>query len=118
MADTPGNVNAGGALFYPGSDYIYALGGDSTRNFWRYTGTLDSWAPMADTPGTVGSGGDLIFTSSTRGFALRGRNSRTFWEVVITPPQYDINSQAGALQTTTRYEIDGSSTAVISWDIN
>ncbi len=115
--NAPANVNNGGSLAYYSGDYIYALRGNST-GFWRYTVTMDSWTVLTNTPSTVGRGGSLVFTHSQGGFAFRGGNNTDFWEFEVTPPRYDISSQAGSVDTDARLEIDGSTKTILFWDID
>jgi len=117
LQNAPANVNNGGSLAYNGGDYIYALRGNST-GFWRYTVTMDSWTVLTDAPSNVGRGGSLVFTHSQGGFAFRGRFTRDFWEFEVTPPRYDISSQAGSVDTDARLEIDGSTKTILFWDID
>lgn len=114
--NTPARVTNGGALTYYSGNYIYALRGNST-GFWRYTDTMNNWTVLADTPIDVGRGGDLVFTHSQGGFAFRGGNQPDFWEFEVTPPRYDIQSQAGSVQIDARIEVDGSTKTILFWDI-
>jgi len=109
--NAPARVTNGGSLAYYSGNYIYALQGSST-DFWRYTVTINSWTVLADTPGAVGRGGALVFTHSQGGFA------QDFWEFEVTPPRYDISSQAGSVDTDARFEIDGSTNTILFWDID
>jgi len=79
---------------------------------------MDSWTVLTDTPSTVGRGGSLVFTHSQGGFAFRGGNNTDFWEFEVTPPRYDISSQAGSVDTDARLEIDGSTKTILFWDID
>jgi len=117
LQNAPDRVNNGGALAYYGGDYIYALRGTAT-GFWRYTVTMDSWTELTDTPESVGRGGDLEFTHANGGFAFRGGNQSDFWEFEVTPPRYDIHSQAGSVLTDARIEIDGATQTILFWDID
>ncbi len=117
LSSAPGGVGPGGSLAYNGSDYIYALQGNSP-NFWRYTISLNSWGVLADSPNPISAGGDLAFVDGDSGYALRGGNTTGYWEFLITPPRYDIESQAGSVTTTSRIEIDGSSHDILFWDID
>jgi hypothetical protein len=114
---TPERVTNGGSLAYYGGNYIYALQGNSTA-FWRYTVTMNSWTVLANSPSAVGRGGALEFTHSQGGFAFRGGGNPDFWEFGVTPPRYDISSQAGSVDTDARFEIDGSTKTVLFWDID
>jgi len=79
---------------------------------------MNSWTVLANTPSAVGRGGALEFTHSEGGFAFRGGNNPDFWEFEVTPPRYDISSQAGSVNTDARFEIDGSTKTVLFWDID
>jgi hypothetical protein len=116
LPNTPADVNNGGALAYYGGDYLYGLRGNSTE-FWRYAVTMKSWTVLTAAPDSVGWGADLEFTHSEGGFSLRGGKQPDFWEFEVTPPRYDISSQAGALTTDARLEIDGGSRTILFWDI-
>jgi hypothetical protein len=117
LQNTPTRVTNGGALAYYSGNYIYALQGNSTA-FWRYTVTINSWTVLANTPSAVGRGGALEFTHSQGGFAFRGGNNADYWEFGITPPRYDISSQAGSVDTNARIEIDISTNTILFWDID
>jgi hypothetical protein len=41
-----------------------------------------------------------------------------FWRFEITPPQFDLSSQAGPFGIDARVEIDGTDVTVLIWDIN
>ncbi len=116
LQDTPARVNSGGSLTYNSGSYLYGLQGTST-DFWRYAVTMDSWTSLANTPANVGRGGDLLFTNPLGGVALRGGNKTDFWKFEVTPPRYDISSQAGTSTTNARLEIDGITTRILFWDI-
>jgi len=117
LQNAPGGVSNGGSLAYFSGGYIYALAGNST-GFWRYTVTINSWTVLTDTPSAVGLGGALEFTHSRSGFALRGGDNADFWEFEVTPPRYDISSQAGSVDTDARIEVDGSTKTILFWDID
>jgi len=116
LQNTDSGVSNGGALAYYSGDYIYALLGNST-DFWRYTVTMDNWTVLEETLNPVGNGGSLVVTHSLGGFAFRGGGNIDFWEFEVTPPQYDISSQAGSVDTDARIEIDGSTNTILFWDI-
>jgi len=82
MADTPESVGDGGSLVYTGGDYIYALGGYTSKNFWRYSISSDSWTKMSDTPAQVGCGGSLVYTGDYI-YALRGDTTKDFWRYAV-----------------------------------
>lgn len=114
--NAPGPVSYGGALAYNGSNYIYALQGGTT-SFWRYNIALNTWGTLVDTPNSIGYGGDLSFVDYDSGFAVRGGYQSDYWEFLITPPQYDIHSQAGSVETTARIELEGTNKQILFWDI-
>lgn len=117
LASAPGNVSDGGGLSYHSGSYIYALSGGGNV-FWRYTIGTNTWSVLTATPAAVGWGGDLLFTQATVGFAQRGDNQPDFWEFEVTPPRFDIHSDAGSVATDARIELDGLNTSVLFWDIN
>ncbi len=117
LQNTPANVDNGGSLVYYSGNYIYAMRGKTTE-FWRYTVTMDNWIALTSAPAAVGKGGDLLFTHSEGGYGLRGGNNEEFWEFEVTPPRYDISSQAGSVTTDTRLEINGSNKSILFWDID
>ncbi|MBI4835430.1 MAG: hypothetical protein HY811_11525 [Planctomycetes bacterium] len=85
LASTSATVNYGGALVYPGSgDYIYALCGDLTDNFWAYSISGNSWSAKTDTPVEVGWGGALVSTGGDYIYALRGNSTTDFWRYSIS----------------------------------
>jgi hypothetical protein len=94
LTDAPAPVGAGGALAAaPGvggapTDYVFALRGAGSRDFWRYSISLHSWAILAETPEAVGDGAGLVEffsngvicnTSSFSVAALRGNQTTDFW---------------------------------------
>jgi hypothetical protein len=117
LQNTPANVDNGGSLVYYSGNYLYAMRGKTTE-FWRYTVTMDSWIAITSAPAAIGKGGDLVFTHSQGGFGLRGGNKTDFWEFEVTPPRYDISSQAGTVTTDTRIELDGTNKEILFWDID
>jgi hypothetical protein len=117
MADTPGPVGGGGSLAYFSGDHIYALQGGGSDQFWRYTISSDTWTALTPTPAGVGNGGDLTMVGPGNGYALRGGNNPDFWEFIVTPPRYDVRSQAGEVEIHARSEIIGTSHSIIFWSI-
>ncbi|MFH0888085.1 MAG: hypothetical protein V1871_02615 [Planctomycetota bacterium] len=86
------------ALVYPGTgDYIYALQGGATANFYRYAittsggQTANTWISLAATPAAASSGCALVSTGGNFIYALGGWSSTTFWRYAIaistTPAQ-------------------------------
>ncbi len=116
LQSTPGMVKDGGSLAYYSGNYVYAFQGNAMA-FWRYNMTLNAWAALTNAPGDVGSGGSLAFTDAEGGYALQGSGSNAFWRFEVTPPQYDIHSQAGSVETTARIEIDVTNRNILFWDI-
>lgn len=79
-ANTSDNVGEGGALTYlnvAGTDYLFALLGNSNR-FRRYNIGSNSWSNMANTPATVKKGGALT-TDGTFIYATQGDRKKGFW---------------------------------------
>jgi len=114
--NAPANVNNGGNLVYYSGNYIYGLRGNS-NTFWRYTISANSWSVLTNTPANAGRGADMVFTHAAGGYATRGGSTTDFWEFEVTPPRYDINSQAGTVTTDARIEIDGLNNTILFWDI-
>jgi len=84
MASTPDTVKQGACLAYTGGDYIYALRGYDTTDFWRYSISENSWTSMTSTPAKVGLGGALAYTGGDYIYALRGNNTTDFWRYSIS----------------------------------
>jgi len=86
-------VGKGGSLAYAGGDYIYALRGDKTKDFWRYYIEPDpdlpgTWEKMALIPlekKDVEEGGSLVYALDDVDdflYALPGK-SKEFWRYDI-----------------------------------
>ncbi len=86
MANAPDRVRSGGALCYTGGDYIYALRGDYSREFWRYSISGDSWEDLTSITSsrTVGAGGSLVYTGGDYIYALIGNNQSLFYRYRIS----------------------------------
>ena len=112
----PGAVTGGGSLAYDGNDTLYALQGGSS-GFWQYTISTNTWTVSTDTPASTGAGGDLALVSEDSGYALRGGNQDDYWKLQLTSTRYDLDAQAGSVETSARMEIDGGGAAVLFWDI-
>lgn len=85
MSDTPLSVNDGAGLAYPGADdYIYALRGNNSATFWRYSVVLNSWSSLTPTPSAILAGGALVSTRNDYLYALRGGGYRSFWRYSIS----------------------------------
>jgi len=105
LADALANVGAGGALAYAGGDYIYALRGNNTDDFWRYSISGNSWASLANTPTNIQAGGALVYTGGDYIYAFQGNGSTAFWRYSISqdswddtlPPAPDTIGDGGAL---------------------
>ena len=92
-ANTPANVDEGGALVYPGSgDTIYALAGNNSNFFWAYSISNDSWTSLAATPLNVMRGGSLTSVGADTIFAFMGDNSNTFWKYSISANTWTSNT--------------------------
>lgn len=116
LADAPNNVRTGGALAYASGDYIYALRGNNTNDFWRYSISGNSWVTRADTPRNVEAGGALTY-DGTYIYALRGNNSRSFWRFSPGPSTYDITATADGVTISAQIVISGTDVTIQAWDI-
>ncbi|HDM37911.1 MAG TPA: hypothetical protein ENG55_02485, partial [Candidatus Omnitrophica bacterium] len=84
LADFPKAISPGwgqgASLCYPGSgDYIYALRGSYTKDFYRYSITNDTWEKLRDIPEAVWTGGSLAARDSTAIFAIVRKESSDFY---------------------------------------
>jgi len=84
LADATYNIADGGALVYDGSNYIYALVGNTTRYFLRYSISGNSWSALANIPGTVGAGGSLASDNGNYIYAFNGTTTPYFWRYDIS----------------------------------
>jgi hypothetical protein len=87
LADTPANVQWGGALAYDdsGSGSIYALRGDDKKDFWRYDIGTNTWdTTLSQTPDKVKEGGALAYDGGDFVYALRGKDTKDFWRYSIS----------------------------------
>ena len=85
MADTPATVYGGGSqAVYTGGDYIYALRGDDTTDFWRYSISSNSWTSMAPAPAAVKFGATMVYTGGDYIYAARGNDTTDFWRYSIS----------------------------------
>ena len=91
----------GKALVYPGSgDFIYALAGGSTKEFWRYSISGDSWERKADTPATVNGKGQLVYPGSGNYiYALGSIGMNHLWRYNLTTQAWDTNTSVMAQGT-------------------
>jgi N-acetylneuraminic acid mutarotase len=95
LTPTPAPVGAGGSvsavmgLVGAPINFVYALRGSGTTDFWQYDITENTWVALANTPAPVDDGGAMIQVHSFNicaqrdsGFAiaaLRGGNTQDFW---------------------------------------
>jgi N-acetylneuraminic acid mutarotase len=98
---TPNPVQAGGAMVALNATDIYAMAGNGSRNFWKFTVTNSptagdgTWTDLTATdplPDTVWSGGALT-TDGTYIYVLKGNNTATMW-------RYDPAATSGSRWTT------------------
>lgn len=74
-------VKKGGSIVYA-NEYIYALKGGNTLDFWRFELKRDSWLQLEDLPlgsGKKVKGGGSLAWWRDRIFAIKGNNSREFY---------------------------------------
>jgi hypothetical protein len=76
-------VKDGGCLVAV-EDGLIALKGSNTREFYRYSETMDSWNVLADMPPgdsgrRVRAGAALCWDGNAAVYALKGNNTREFW---------------------------------------
>ena len=77
LARTPQSVHLGSLVSAGG--YVYALRGETSRDFWRYDVAGGAWEIRAPTPASVGWGGSLAWDGSDTIYALRGALRNDFW---------------------------------------
>ena len=65
-----------------GGDLIYALRGDDSKDFWRYSISGDSWESLLDSPDKVKHGGALVYLSGDL-YAFRGDDRKEFWKYSV-----------------------------------
>ncbi|MDD3102256.1 MAG: fibronectin type III domain-containing protein [Patescibacteria group bacterium] len=82
LAQPSAVIGAGGAMVRAGN-YIYALRGGSSTDFYRYDISGNSWSAMTSITGAVGAGGSLIY-DGTNIYALRGGNTSNFYKYNIS----------------------------------
>jgi|GEM_PF-473423 len=103
LANSPQTVGGGAALaMIPGdTNNIYALGGEYTKNFWRYNIPGNTWSStaadnvttLAQTPEVIENGGTLA-TDGTNLFATRGGGQRVFWKYNVATNTWSTLSDA------------------------
>ncbi len=78
-------VKGGAALTFLRPNFIYALKGNKTNEFYRYDITTGQWEKMADIPYApdkrkpVGNGASLTSDFERYIYALKGNNTLEFW---------------------------------------
>ncbi|MDD5626263.1 MAG: DUF2341 domain-containing protein, partial [Patescibacteria group bacterium] len=82
-----GGVGAGGSMVKAGN-YIYALRGNNTTDFYKYDISGNSWVAITSASTTIGAGGSIIY-DGTYIYALRGGADVKFY-------QYDIAENSWA----------------------
>jgi len=107
-ATTPAAPDRGGQIEWAGgSQYLYALRGNSTT-FWRYDIGANSWSDAAvnDTPGNIGDGGSLAWDGGSYIWALRGGGANNLYRFNISGnswtnmnPSNAFNVNAGGAMT-------------------
>jgi len=65
----------------------------------------------------VRAGGAMTYTGNNFIYAFRGNSQPDFWRFEITPPRFDITSQAAGMSIATRIEINGTIVTVMTWDV-
>ncbi|MBL7069814.1 MAG: hypothetical protein ISS34_08170, partial [Candidatus Omnitrophica bacterium] len=89
LEDFPAHISdgwgQGTSLCYPnGGDYIYALRGSWTKDFYRYSITDDTWEKLLDIPEYVNFGGALAAKDETTLFATVGRETTYFYKYTVS----------------------------------
>jgi len=76
---SPGDVK----LAKAGGNYVYALRGNGTSEFWRYDTSSNTWSALAGAPQNVGAGGSLAYDGGNYIYALAGGDTNYFWRYDI-----------------------------------
>ncbi len=101
-------VKAGGSLTADSSGYVYALKGNNTAEFFRYSVSGDTWRSLAEFPTGSGrrvkGGGGLAYVPALhRIYAVKGNNTLEFawydiaagtWHMAAPIPAGDRNKKA------------------------
>ena len=95
LANTPGPIGFGAALEYPGSgDFIYALRGGKTKNFWKYSISGDTWTALTDVTEYVGEGGSLASTEDDNIYCVVGNSTNKFYVYSILNDSWTAKANA------------------------
>jgi hypothetical protein len=91
----------GGCGTFFGPDYIYALKGGGTQEFWRYTISSNSWAeketlPKGASGKKVKAGGDIT-TAATVLYAFKGNKQNELWMYVPGTFLFDLPRHDGVM---------------------
>ena len=123
MADTPANVDKGGALTTDGT-YIYALEGNTKNVFCGTILGANTWSRLANVPTNVAWGGSLTRLGNYI-YAFSGNNKATFYRYDITAGTWSARASApgnvqdgGALTNdgTYIYALQGKTTGFWRYD--
>ncbi len=90
MGVAPGTI-LGGALAYDGKDFIYALRGNTTTDFYRYSISGNSWSTMTSITAALRFGG-MAYTGGNFIYATNGNDTTTFY-------RYDIAADSWSTMT-------------------
>lgn len=90
---TPKTSGSGAGIAYAGADYLYALRGGTTREFYRYRLSTGYWGRAADVPDKVGQGGALVYGGGGYLYALRGALKKDFYRYSIASNSWTARAQ-------------------------
>ncbi|MDY0097144.1 MAG: fibronectin type III domain-containing protein [Candidatus Dojkabacteria bacterium] len=80
LATAPNTIYYGGGVVGGPDGYIYAMRGNNSTDFWRYSIANNTWeTSISSVPLTVGYGGSMVFDGKQYIYVLRGNNSDFFW---------------------------------------
>jgi len=109
-------VKGGASLTADTAGYIYALKGNNTLEFWRYSITNNQWLQLRDYPtgGTmkrVKNGAGIVYVPQLhRVYALRGANTNDFYCYYITGDSWKVKRSVPSGERNRRMK-DGSAVA-------
>jgi hypothetical protein len=95
MANAPGNVYQGGAV-YDGDNTVYALAGNGSRNFYRYNLSANTWNSLPQVNATPNLSAPMMFKDG-KIYAAVGNNTTTIsifnvsantWQAGPDAPEY------------------------------